>query len=221
MPAVADIVPTPRDMAEAHCHKKTLGQGYQNGFEAGVAAERERRSETTSALTGVPRVTDDELAEMAARHTATATLPDLVNAAHEDRGRLLAEVTAFREQVQRLIDMGEREALEQARREQTAPESASDFARRMVPDRARHPIAASYFDALRTGVMKRDAHFAAKIARLETVATTSQVASVVEHLLAAAREREEWIDMGTPLARVAELNDQIKTLRAAAAILAE
>lgn len=44
---------------------------------------------------------------------------------------------------------------------------------------------------------------------------------VVDYIVAAVREREEWIDMGTPLARVDELNDQIKTLRAAAAILAE
>lgn len=95
MAVVADLVPTPRDMAEAHCHKKTLGQGYQNGFEAGVAAERSR-----------------------------------------------------------FLSAGER-------------------------------------------------------------------AEAVAHLLAAAREREEWIDMGTPLARVTELNDQMKTLRAAAAILAE
>ncbi len=94
MPAVADPVPTPRAMAEAHCHKKTLGQGYQNGFEAGVA----------------------------------------------ERSRFLSA--------------GER-------------------------------------------------------------------AEAVAHLLAAAREREEWIDMGTPLARVTELNDQMKILRAAAAILSE
>lgn len=91
MLVVADPVPTPRAMAEAHCHKRTVGQGYQEGFEAGVVAERNR----------------------------------------------------------------------------------------------------------------------------------PKASQAVEHLLAAAREREEWIDMGTPLARVAELNDQIKTLRAAATILGE
>lgn len=34
--------PTPRAMAEAACHKRSLGQGFQSGFEEGVIAERAR-----------------------------------------------------------------------------------------------------------------------------------------------------------------------------------
>lgn len=34
--------PSPREMSEKACHKRTLGQGFQNGFEEGVMAERSR-----------------------------------------------------------------------------------------------------------------------------------------------------------------------------------
>lgn len=34
--------PTPRAMAEIACRKRTLGQGFQSGFEEGVTAERAR-----------------------------------------------------------------------------------------------------------------------------------------------------------------------------------
>jgi len=36
------VVPEVRDMSEAHCRGRTLGAGYQDGFEAGVRAERAR-----------------------------------------------------------------------------------------------------------------------------------------------------------------------------------
>lgn len=42
--------PTVREMAEAHCYGRVAGQGYQNGFEAGVRAERERRGRELSAM---------------------------------------------------------------------------------------------------------------------------------------------------------------------------
>ena len=41
-PTMKTNAPNVREMSEAHCHRKTLGQGYQDGFEAGVLAERER-----------------------------------------------------------------------------------------------------------------------------------------------------------------------------------
>ncbi len=34
--------PSPADMAESFCRRKTLGQGFQEGFQAGVVAERSR-----------------------------------------------------------------------------------------------------------------------------------------------------------------------------------
>jgi hypothetical protein len=36
------LAPSPRKMSEAHCRGRTLGAGYQDGFEAGVRAERAR-----------------------------------------------------------------------------------------------------------------------------------------------------------------------------------
>lgn len=40
---VMNTVPSPSAMAEAACRHKTLGQGFQDGFQAGVIAERLRR----------------------------------------------------------------------------------------------------------------------------------------------------------------------------------
>jgi len=41
--AVMNTVPSPSAMAETACRRKTLGQGFQDGFQAGVVAERSRR----------------------------------------------------------------------------------------------------------------------------------------------------------------------------------
>lgn len=41
--AVMNTVPSPSAMAEAACRRKTLSQGFQDGFQAGVIAERSRR----------------------------------------------------------------------------------------------------------------------------------------------------------------------------------
>lgn len=42
----AKVSPTPEHMAEIACSGRTIGQGYQNGFEHGVALERARLMST-------------------------------------------------------------------------------------------------------------------------------------------------------------------------------